>query len=287
MADDSSPSRDPLRLPFTERFMAALRVAETSGRWIYTSAPSQFGKTTAIRLLYLLADPFKRSDGVTRTPVAVAIAGGTSQRQHLLTSLAFSLAGDWAARQAKLLGKVAGWMAEFETRLVIVSDAHNLSWPEWRTIVTLHETLKSQFGLEVPFAFSGITPNIGILDGDDIDPVASQIRERLSAGYRAVRGHAGAEVKTALRLIARRDAPQLLEAGLLAHSALVERYLSAHEFAPARQGVAARHLIEVVHYVHALGAERPRDRMEKLIERAVELLRRKRAGNRQPPVRLD
>lgn len=264
---------DRLPLDFAKRFEEQIKKWERERRWGYVVAGSQHGKTTSIRHLYLEAGPFKRHDGVTHTPIAVGIASG-GQPHHLLSTIAFSLAGELALYQPRLSSRIPQWMADFGTRLVIISDAHNLAWSEWKLLITLHETMKSLYGVEMPFVFSGVTGNVGVIDSERRDPVSTQLVERLGRIAR-IEGHRGKAVKEALDLIARRDASDLAPSLAKLHD-LVEKLLTAHEFDPGRLGVASRHLVELTHNVAAIRVRHPDESMEALIDRAVRKIRRDR-----------
>lgn len=235
-----------LPLPSARRWEHELAAIARQKRWIHLYASPQFGKSTCNYHVWLTSNGVKRDDGTTLVPVALGVAGSVTT---LLASIAESIGGLHLLHQPQRVNALGRAMGRVGTSLLIINNAHRLEWRQIELLLSLEEaalTHGSRFGV----ALSGVRSELQILGTPLHDDLANQLRFRLRDS-REVEANSSEEIQTALELICKRDAPELIRAKLPESWQTVRDELSTAEFGGSKK-IIALHLVELVRCCRAL-----------------------------------
>lgn len=201
---EETPHEIWLPLDFAVRCTDAITRIWSARAWGLITAVPQSGKSMTAMHLREEQGPSKHKDGTTRVTVIIGESRGRERPQYLAKTLAMSLGLPNRANLAEL----ARGMALAKTQLAIVTDGHNMVWHEWGDLLTLHNTCKEQYGLEFALAVLCVrAPNL--YASSPTDPLAMQIRDRLTGGVVHLPGHTDEKIGEAVRLIGDHYAPTL------------------------------------------------------------------------------
>jgi hypothetical protein len=251
-------------LPFTERWLSALKSAYDAGGWHVISGGPHHGKSVSNLLFARSHNPGKQPDGKTSIPVAITIA--CPQSNVLLHELADSLGlNPRMFRHVNAITAIVQAAKVAGLQLIIVNNAHELDWRQWEKLLALFEAFLKA-GLTPGIVLSSISESVGTLTLRSSDDALMQIKKRVF--YVRIPGHSKSEVSRALELLLRWLEPKTLEdTDVLDFAALAWEELTSELFDPLRtRRVATVDLHEVAMRIVALyeGGERSGDQLMRL-----------------------
>lgn len=264
-ASAMSGATEFLEFGFAQRWARQLAKAEREGGWWALDALSHNGKTTGNKRFAAQRLSHKLASGETVVPVALCCA---HDAEHiLLASLAESIGGTRLLRQPQRLVAIGRAIGRVRVRVVIVNNAHNLSWRGYNALLTLEEHCKAT-GSDPAIVLSSIKRNIALASAPSGDGTLDQLRRRVS--YVHVKGNSRDEVADGLNLRLQKDRPELLRRGFVErHSSLVFELLTQGIFSNPDEAVVTSDLIETMRRMVAIHRQDPKLDGEEVVRRAV------------------
>ena len=260
-----------LPLPATERLTKAIRAIWRRYDWGVLAMVSGGGKSMSALHVIEESGAIKRSDGFTRMPAILGRASGRTNANGLLRSLGRAVGLRHVTSPSQLMDRLPAQFARVGVSLVIVGEGHNLEMQQWKDLVVLHNAYKEEHGRLFALVATGVKfPSL--YGADTTEPIAQQIHRRLSVRAH-IGGHTGGEVKTALRLICDRYAPDL-SASLPGKASTITKGLAARGLAQAGD-VPSKPLVQLVRvHIAPAHAEHPAAPLNDLIESALDEMHR-------------